>query len=132
MFGVLGAAIGVSTVDAVQRDTPSAMTITIGAAVWILLTSLIRYILGGLVASRLPGTSDPDVASMCGIAVWGIGSLASSFIVASTMFGAVTTVAQSAGLATSGVVRALRSAASPIVNQVKADRIAGELRWPAR
>src|SRR5215207_8574432 len=37
MLNVLGAAIGVSTVDAVEGDTPAASTFGIGAAIWLLV-----------------------------------------------------------------------------------------------
>jgi hypothetical protein len=132
MLNLLGAAIGASMVDALDRDTPSAMTFSITAGVWMLLAALISYFLGGLVASRLSAASDPDVASMYGLAVWGIGILVSSFVVASSVLGAVGTAAQGAGQAASGVVQALGSAAAPAVNQLDPERLGNELRMRLR
>lgn len=128
MLNMLGAAIGASMIDTVQRDTPSATAFTLTAGIWMLLASLISYFLGGLVASRLSGVGDPDVAAMYGLAVWGIGILVSSFIVASSMLGAATTAAQGAGQAVSGVAQALGTAAAPAVNQLDPERLSGELR----
>jgi hypothetical protein len=132
MLNLLGAAIGASMVDTLDRDTPSGTAFTVTAGIWMLLASLISYFLGGLVASRLSSATDPDVASMYGLAVWGIGILVSSFVVASSMLGVAGTAAQGAGQAASGVAQALGSAAAPAVNQLDPERLSRELRTRLR
>lgn len=127
MLSALGGAIGASAVDTVARDTPTAGTFTMVAGLWLLASSLISYFVGGLVASRLSGVSDPDIASMYGLAVWGIGVLITAYLLASSLMGAASTAVTATGSAVSGVARAVGSAAAPVAQQVDPERVVGEL-----
>ncbi|MBA2744473.1 MAG: hypothetical protein H0U43_09260 [Chthoniobacterales bacterium] len=53
---LIGAAIGLATVDPASGDTPSATSLGIGGGIWLLLSSLISLYAGGYMAARLGGT----------------------------------------------------------------------------
>jgi MFS family permease len=82
MLHALGAAIGASSVDAVERDTPSGTTMTIAAASWMALSSALGLLLGGIVAARLAGTWSRKDALLHGMGVWAV-----SFIIAIALIG---------------------------------------------
>jgi hypothetical protein len=68
MLNALGA--GATTIDATGRDSPSASSCGIGAAVWLLISNLIGLGVGGYIAVRLSGTSDNTDGTLHGLAVW--------------------------------------------------------------
>src|SRR5919112_5322125 len=71
MLNALGAGVGATTIDATGRDSPSASSFGIGAAIWLLISNLIGLGVGGYVAARLSGTSDNTDGTLHGLAVWG-------------------------------------------------------------
>ena len=55
LLSLLGAGIGMSTVDPIQRETPSATTLGLSAGIWWAISSLIALYIGGWVAGHLAG-----------------------------------------------------------------------------
>src|SRR3954447_16227771 len=53
---LIGAAVGLATLDPATGQNPSGTTLGIGAAVWLVISSLVSLFLGGYVAGRLGGT----------------------------------------------------------------------------
>ena len=117
MLNILGAAIGVSTVDAVEGDTPAASTFGIGAAIWLLVATLIGLGVGGYTAARLSGTADKTDASLHGVGVWAIGFLLSAVLLGNLAAGAASSVASAASNLVGGVARTAGSAVSGVANQ---------------
>jgi len=135
----LGAAIGTGLVDAVERDTPSATSFTVGAGAWMLATNLVGLFVGGLVAGRLSAAWSKDDGAMHGLGVWAIASLFALMVlggavgrvggaVGSVAGSAVGTVTQAAGAAAG----AAGAAAAPQLNPRElADRARNALSAPA-
>ena len=112
MLNALGAGIGATTVDAAARDTPSASSFGIGAALWVLVANLIGLAAGGYVAARLSGTSDNTDGTLHGLAVWGTTFLISAVLLGNLVAGVASTAATGASSILGGVVRGAGSAAS--------------------
>jgi hypothetical protein len=56
VLALIGAAIGLATLDPARGDSPSGRTLGMGAAIWLVISSLISLFVGGSVAGRLGGT----------------------------------------------------------------------------
>lgn len=117
MLNILGAAIGVSTVDAVQGDTPAASTFGIGAAVWLLVANLVGLGVGGYTAARLSGTADRTDASLHGVGVWAVGFLLSAVLLGNLAAGAASSVVTTASSVLGGVAQTAGSAVSTVASQ---------------
>lgn len=70
---VLGSAIGVGIADATDMEAIGE-GLGIGAIVWLLLTSLIAYFLGSMLAARLSGKFDDASGMLHGVTLWSIGT----------------------------------------------------------
>lgn len=66
---LLGSAIGFSIADATDLDAMDS-GLPIGTVVWMLLTTIVSFFLGGLLAGRLAGKPEKTVGMFHGIAVW--------------------------------------------------------------
>ncbi|WP_254452851.1 hypothetical protein [Roseicella sp. DB1501] len=122
MLNALGAGIGATTVDAAARDTPSASSFGIGAAIWVLVSNLIGLAVGGYAAARLSGTSDNTDGTLHGLAVWGTSFLISAALLGNLVSGIASTAATGASNLLGGVAQGAGSAVSA-VGQQAANRV---------
>jgi hypothetical protein len=118
MLNALGTGIGANTVDAAARDTPSASSLGIGAAIWLLVSNLIGLAIGGYVAARLSGTADNTDGTLHGLAVWGTTFLISAVLLGNLVSGIVSTAASGASSVVSGLASGTGSAVSAVGGQV--------------
>jgi hypothetical protein len=121
MLNALGAGVGATTVDAAARDTPSASSFGIGAAIWVLVSNLIGLAAGGYTAARLSGTSDNTDGTLHGLAVWGTTFLVSVVLLGNLVSGIASTATTGASNLLGGVAQGAGSIASAAGQQV-ADR----------
>jgi hypothetical protein len=71
---LLGVALGLTVVG--PAEMPEAgEELGWSAAIWILVTSLIAFFLGGLFAARIAGIIDKTEGMLHGLAVWGLSTL---------------------------------------------------------
>ena len=117
MLNSLGAGVGATTVDAVARGTPSASSLGIGAAIWLLLSNLIGLALGSYVAARLSGTSDNTDGTLHGLAVWGTTFLISAVLLGNLVSGIASTATTGASSLLGGAAQGAGSAASAVSQQ---------------
>jgi hypothetical protein len=116
MLNALGAGIGATTVDAAARDTPSAATFGIGAAIWVLIANLIGLAAGGYVAARLSGTADNTDGTLHGLAVWGTTFLISAVLLGNLVAGVASTAATGASSIIGGAARGAGTAVAAAAN----------------
>jgi hypothetical protein len=112
MLNALGAGVGATTVDAAARDTPSASSFGIGAAIWVLVSNLIGLALGGYTAARLSGTSDNTDGTLHGLAVWGTTFLISAVLLGNLVSGVASTATTGASNLLGGMAQGAGSVAS--------------------
>jgi hypothetical protein len=67
---LLGAGIGLSSVDLTGRDTSSGKALGIGAAIWWLIAGLISLFIGGWVAGRLSSQPGKLERALHGFTTW--------------------------------------------------------------
>ncbi|MBD0271377.1 MAG: hypothetical protein ICV73_05555 [Acetobacteraceae bacterium] len=118
MLNILGTAIGVTAVDAVEGDTPDASTFGIGAAIWLLVATLVGLGVGAYAAARLSGTADKTDAALHGVGVWAIGFLLSAVLLGNIAAGAASSVFTTASSLLGGAAQGAGSAVSGIASQV--------------
>ena len=117
MLNALGAGVGATTVDATARSTPSASSLGIGGAIWILISNLIGLAAGGYVAAPLSGTSDNTDGTLHGLAVWGTTFLISAVLLGNLVAGIASTATTGVSNLLGGVAQGAGSAASAVGQQ---------------
>lgn len=119
LLNMLGAGIGLSTVDAVEGDTPSAAAFGISAGIWWLVSSLIALFIGGWIAGHLAGIPRNSDGIIHGLLAWGLSTLLLLYILASAVgsavggaFGMAGNVLSAAGQGVAAVAPEVAGAAS--------------------
>jgi hypothetical protein len=85
---MIGAGFGFSAIDPLQGDTPSAMTFSIAAGIWMVVSSMFGLFAGGWLASYLAGVTRDEDGTLHGLVTWGLSTV---FVVLflMTVFGAL-------------------------------------------
>lgn len=129
MLHLLGAAVGLGTIDAVDRASPSATTMALMAGGWSLVTNIIALGTGGYVAARLSGNIDRWDSALNGLGVWGCGVAISTAVAGMLAFGSATVATNAVGSVLGGALRGAGTAASAATpQQVDAGALAQRLR----
>ena len=122
LLGVLGIAIGASTINPLHEQDPTAGLGT-GAGVWFIVTGIISLFAGGWTAGRMAGIPRGVDRSLHGVLTWGVATLVTFYLLTTTVGavigGAARALSQGASLAAQGV-----ASASPQV----ADAVRGEMK----
>ena len=114
LLSLLGAGIGLGTVNTNAGTTPYASSLGIGAAAWWIVTTLLSLAFGGFVAAWLAGIEERWDGMLHGLIAWGIATLLTVYLLTSAVgsligggFSALGSVASATG---SGV----KEAAQPL------------------
>ncbi|MEJ7687472.1 MAG: hypothetical protein WKG52_11010 [Variovorax sp.] len=99
VLSLLGAGIGLSTIDPLRNSSPDAATFGIGAGVWWVASSAVALFAGGWVAAHLAGAPDKTDASLHGLLTWGLATIVAVYLVASAVGAAVSGGASMLGTA---------------------------------
>src|SRR3982751_6607771 len=68
VLALVGMAIGLATLNPATGDNPSGTALGAGAAIWLLISSLVSLFIGGYVAARLAGRFN---GWLHGLVTWG-------------------------------------------------------------
>jgi hypothetical protein len=112
MLSILGVAVGASSVDATNAQSPSGSTTGIVAGAWLLISNLIGLAVGGYVAARLSGSADGTDSTLHGLSVWGIGYLLSAVLLGNIIAGTAATATQGLSSMVGGISQAAGQATS--------------------
>ena len=122
LLGVLGLAIGASTIDPLAGNTPTN-GLGIGAGIWFLVTGLLSLFAGGWTAGRLAGIHRPVDSALHGVLTWGIATLVTFYLlttaVGAIMGGAARTLGQGASLIGQGAASASPALSDAIKGQMQ-------------
>lgn len=125
VLNTIGIGIGVSTLNpsAGVGGNPSAMSLSIGAGLWFLISGVIAAFAGGYAAGRLAGKSNESTGGWHGLTTWALSTLLIIYLLTSTAgsllggaYNAVTNALGSVGR-TVGAAATLQAAA-PALSQV--------------
>lgn len=85
MLQMLGAGIGLAAIDLTGRQTTSARSLGIGAAIWWFVIGLISLFIGGWVAGRLGWRSSKIDRILHGLTVWSLFYVVMFLLVATAL-----------------------------------------------
>jgi len=140
LFYVLGGAIGVSVADTADSTLINS-GLTEGVIVWMLLSALVAYFVGGATASRLAGATEDVVGMLHGFVLWSVATVVmlllgycgvSSFLqtgqsLASASVAAASTTAGAAERTVASGARGLSSAAAALPEVELSESLRDEL-----
>lgn len=133
VLNLFGIGVGTATIDPATGQTPSATSISIGAAVWWTVSGIIAAFVGGFVAARLSGRPSRSTGGWHGLTTWALSTLVIFFTLTSTL-GTITGGAYNAMSGTAGgIASALQNiepAAGDVPPQVsqEVDQMTGDLQ----
>src|SRR4051794_32863442 len=120
VLALIGMAIGLATLNPASGDSPSGTTLGAGAAIWLVVSSLISLFIGGYIAARLAGRFN---GWLHGLITWGTLTLLTLMLLttaAGQLIGAasgLTTFAVNNGNSTSVLPPALQRQVDQLKNQ---------------
>ncbi|HEY4136346.1 MAG TPA: hypothetical protein VGO34_14155 [Alphaproteobacteria bacterium] len=103
LLSVLGVAVGATTIDAVERASPSAGTLGLASGIWATFAALLAMGIGGYVAARLSGTTSNQDGILHGLTVWALALLLGTAVAASSLASIAGVAVRGAGAAVGGV-----------------------------
>ena len=128
VLNLLGLGIGLSTVDA-GNGGAGAKALSIGAGIWIVVTAIATYAIGGYVAGRLAGRPLRSTAGYHGLVTWALTTVVVIVLltsaVGSIVGGTLSAVTGAFGGAGHAVSSAVRTVAPQVSDQVSA-RMGGD------
>ncbi|MDM0010571.1 hypothetical protein QTI51_37915 [Variovorax sp. J22G73] len=83
VLSLLGAGLGLSTVDPLRYSSPDASTFGIAAGLWWVVSNALSLFAGGWVAAHLAGAPDKTDASLHGLLTWGLATVVTAYLVTS-------------------------------------------------
>lgn len=112
---LIGAGIGVATLDPASASGPSASTISIGAGIWTVASALVSAFAGGFVAARLSGRTDTTAAALHGLTTWAFTTLLILYLLTTTVGSLVGGAVGGLTSALGGIGRTAIETAAPAV-----------------
>lgn len=89
LLGMLGVGIGATTVDPASQGSPTGQALSMGAAVWWVVSSLVAVFLGAMVAGRLAGMPRRQDGALHGLVTWGFSTLVLFWLLTTAVSGLV-------------------------------------------
>lgn len=112
LLNMLGLGLGLATLDPGTSDNPSAGGLSIGAAIWWVLSGIIASFLGGWIAGRLAGKPRESTGGWHGVTAWAVTSLVVVYLLTSAVSSIVGGALGALGSAAGGVARTASTAAT--------------------
>ena len=128
LLSLLGTAIGMSTIDPLDGDTPSAQAFSIGAALWWVVSSFLSLAIGGMVAAELSGFIDRMDGALHGLITWATATLIAVYLVGHLVGSALSGIG---GLASSTIQGAAHGAAVATSRSGNDTGDGSDLNWDA-
>ena len=114
LLSLLGAGIGLGTVNTNLGSTPTASSLGIGAGVWWVVSSCIALALGGYVAAWLAGIEIRFDGLLHGLITWGIATVLTLYLLTSAIGGIIGGGFSALGGIASAAGNGVKEAAKPI------------------
>jgi hypothetical protein len=123
---LIGAAVGLASLDPATGQNPSGTTLGIGAAVWLVISSLVSLFLGGY-AGRPGGTFN---GWLHGLATWATMTMLTILLLMTAAGGLIGTASGLANFAVSNSDKVSRTQLPPAVQQ-QIDQLTAQARQSA-
>lgn len=87
LLNLLGMGVGAGALNPVGGDSPSAASLSIGAAIWFAVSGILAALAGGYAAGRLAGAPNQSIAGWHGLTTWALATLVVFYLLSSTLGG---------------------------------------------
>ena len=114
LLSMLGAGIGLGTVNVNAGSTPSASSLGMSAGLWWLISSVISLAFGGYVAAWLAGIELRWDGMLHGLITWGIATLLTIYLLSSAVGSIIGGGFSALGSVTSAAGSGIKDAAQPL------------------
>ncbi len=114
LFSLLGAGVGLNTVNTNAGSTPMASTLGIGAGIWWILTSCLAIGIGGFVAAWFAGVEMRFDGVLHGLVTWGIATILTIWLLTSAVGSVIGGGFSALGSAASATGSSAGEAAKPL------------------
>ena len=118
LLSLLGAGIGLNTVNVNAGSTPSGSSFGVGAGLWWVLSSCLALFVGGYVAAWLAGNEIKFDGMLHGLVTWALSTLLAIYLITTAVGGIVGGGFSALGSASSAVGSGLESSAAPVAKSV--------------
>lgn len=116
LLSLLGAGIGLNTVNVNAGTTPDGSSFGIGAGLWWVISSCIALFVGGYATAWLSGNEIKFDGMLNGLVTWGIATLLTVYLLSSAIGGIVGGGFSALGSTASAVGGGIKDAAAPVAN----------------
>lgn len=114
LLSLLGAAIGLGTVNTNGGTTPDASSFGIGAGIWWVLSSVIALAFGGYASAWLAGIEEKWDGVLHGLVTWGLATLLTIYLLSSAVGSVIGGGFSALGTAASATGSGIKDAAQPL------------------
>ena len=114
LLSMLGAGIGLGTVNVNAGSTPNASSLGMSAGLWWLISSVISLAFGGYVAAWLAGIELRWDGMLHGLITWGIATLLTIYLLSSAVGSIIGGGFSALGSVTSAAGSGIKDAAQPL------------------
>ncbi len=128
LLGVLGLAIGASTVDPLREADPTA-GLGSGAGIWFALTGLISLFAGGWTAGRLAGIPRTTDSTLHGVLTWGLSTLLTFYLLTTSVGALIGGTARALGQGASLVGQGIAAGAPQVAKAVQGGMADQGINW---
>lgn len=115
LLTMLGAGIGIATLDPRTGDNPEASTFSIVVGIWYVLSGIVAAFVGGYIAARMSGKTLPTTGAFHGLTTWALTTLLVLYFLTSTVGmivgGAFSGIASAVG----GLSETVAQTAAPVI-----------------
>ena len=129
VLSLLGAAIGLSTVDPMRYSSPDVSTFGIGAGIWWGVSSILALFAGGWVAGHLAASPEKTDAVLHGLLTWGLAAIVTAYLLASAVGAVVRGGASVVGTAATVTANGAAAVAGPAADAAKHQMDASGISW---
>ena len=115
LLTMLGAGIGIATLDPGTGDNPAASTFSIVAGIWYVLSGIVSAFAGGYVAARMSGKTNATTGALHGLTTWAFTTLLVLYFLTSTVGALVGGAFSGVASAIGGVSQTVAQTAAPMI-----------------
>jgi hypothetical protein len=115
LLTMLGAGIGIATLDPGTADNPAASSFSIAAAIWWVVSGIIAAFAGGYIAARMSGRTVPTTGALHGLTTWAFTTLLVLYLLTTTAGSLVGGVLSSVASAIGGMGQTVAESAAPML-----------------
>jgi len=115
LLTMFGAGVGIATLDPATGDNPAASTFSIVGGIWYVLSGIAAAFIGGYVAARMSGKTDPTTGALHGLTTWAFTTLLVLYFLTSTVGALVGGAFSGLTSAIGGVTQTVAETAAPMI-----------------